>query len=67
MLLRTVSEWWPLALTAGTGLVAWGDMRRQVSQIRREVDTKASREVLEQIDARLTRIENLLDRLVERN
>ena len=62
----TTKEYWPLALVVGSGLVAWGELRARISGIRKDVDTKASKDTLEQIDARLARMEGQLDRLVER-
>lgn len=63
-------ELWPIALTAGAGLVAWGDVRRRIARAEQDIETKASREVVEQATAalndRLGRIEDKLDRLMER-
>ena len=61
-----LAESWPVLLVAGSGLVAWGEARARLSRVVRDVDTKASKEVVEQIDKRLERIETKLDRLMER-
>lgn len=52
---------WPVILVAGAGLVAWGDLRARVSGLRKDVDAKASQELVshqyDEIIARLDRIE----------
>jgi hypothetical protein len=55
----------PVALVAGAGLVAWGELRAKVNGLRSDVDDKASKEIVVSIDERLDRIEMKLDRLVE--
>lgn len=64
-------ELWPIALTAGAGLVAWGDVRRRIQRAEQDIGTKASKDVVEQATAslndRLGRIEDKLDRLMERS
>ena len=54
-------ELWPVALVAGGGLVAWGELRAKVGRLRSDVDTKASNEIVEhqytEIITRLDRIE----------
>ena len=56
----------PLALVAGGGLVAWGELRGRVNNLKQDVDDKASRDVMEAhfeaVLQRLTRIEEKLDR-----
>ena len=56
----------PLAVVAGAGLVAWGEMRSRVNGLRRDVEDKAEKEVVEvkfeAIIERLERMETKLDR-----
>lgn len=56
---------WAVAVVAGGGLVAWGEMRAKVNGLRRDVDGKASGELVEhqyeEIVNRLARIERKLD------
>lgn len=59
-------EYWPVMLVAGSGLVAWGDLRARLAGVRRDVDTKASKEVVDRVEARLAHIDEKLDRLLER-
>jgi hypothetical protein len=59
-------EYWPIALVAGTGLVGYGELRARVTRTREDLDTKASKEVVEQIDRRLERMERGIDELVKR-
>lgn len=61
-----LADSWPVVLVAGSGLIAWGDLRARVKHVQHDVDTKASKEVLDQINGRLGRIEGALDRLMER-
>ena len=59
-------EYWPAAVVLGTGLVAWGEMRAKLSSLRRDVDVKASTDVVQAhytaLCAQLDRIEARLDR-----
>lgn len=59
-------EQWPLALVISSGLIAWGETRAKLVGLRKDIDTKASLDTIKQIDAHLTRIEEKLDRFVER-
>lgn len=61
-----MEELWAAALVAGAGLIAWGELRTKVNQLREDVDEKASREIVASIDARLERIETKLDDLCTR-
>ena len=58
-------DYWPVALVAGTGLVAWGEGRARLHALTKAVDAKASRDVVEvqytAIIERLDRIERHLD------
>lgn len=58
-------ELWPAAVAIAGGLVAWGDLRAKVGELRKDVDGKASREIVEhqyaEIVNRLARIEGKLD------
>lgn len=60
-------ELWPLLTIAIPGFIAWGDLRARVSALRKDMDTKASKETLDHIDTRLTRMEDKLDRVLERS
>lgn len=53
-----------LGVTAVGGLVGYGRLKEQTSGLRRDVDTKADKAVLEQIDKRLERIEEHVLKLV---
>ena len=57
----------PLALVAGGGLVAWGELRSKVNGIRKDVEDKAEKDVVNvQFNAvieRLDRIERGIDKL----
>ena len=59
-------DYWPVALVAGTGLVAWGEARTKLRIVERDVEAKASKESVERMETRLERIEDKLDRLMER-
>ena len=61
----TLIDYWPVALVAGTGLVAWGEGRARLHALTKAVDDKASKDVIEvqyeTIIERLGRIERRLD------
>ena len=59
-------EYWPIALVASGGLIAWGEARAKLRVVERDVETKASKESVERMETRLERIEDKLDRLMER-
>ena len=59
-------EYWPIALVAGGGLLAWGEARTKLRIVERDVAAKASKESVERMETRLERIEDKLDRLMER-
>jgi hypothetical protein len=58
-------ELWPIALTAGVGLVAWGELRQKVQRLRDDVDKKVDNATFQQVDTRMERIERQVDRLVD--
>lgn len=58
-------EYWPIALTTGVGLVAWGELRARISGVRKDVDEKVSKDTFQQVDNRLARMEGQLDQLVK--
>lgn len=57
-------DFWPIALVAGTGLIAWGRIGAKVEGMRKDVDTKASTERVDAIDSQLKSIDGKLDSLV---
>lgn len=62
------SDNWPgLALAAIPALVGYGDLRARATQLSKDVDTKASKEVVntqyDEILRRLDRIENRVNRV----
>lgn len=62
LLSETALSYWPVAATAGVGLVVWGETRAKVATLRKDVEEKASREVVnahyDEIIRRLDRIED---------
>lgn len=59
-------EYWPIAVVAGTGLLAFGRQNARLDSVSKAVDEKASKESVTNLDARLDRIEGKLDRVLER-
>ena len=59
-------DFWPMLVVAGTALVGWGNLKARVAGVQKEIDAKASREVVERISISVDRIEEKLDRLIER-
>lgn len=41
-----VKEWWPLLAAVGVGLVAWGEMRWEVRDLRRDQDVDTAQGML---------------------
>ena len=62
-------EYWPVLATAGAGLVAWGSLYQRVRRAERDLDDKASKEIVEQgfADTKysIQRLDAKLDRLLE--
>ena len=65
-MMAALNDLLPVALVAGGGLVAWGEMRSKVNGIRKDVEGKAEKDVVEvkfdSIIERLARMETKLDR-----
>jgi hypothetical protein len=64
MMGKLIEAYWPVLAVAGTGLVAWGRVQSSVADLRRDIDTKASKDTVDQIDKRLESMDNKLDRLL---
>lgn len=58
--------YWPVLAVSGAGLVAWGRVSKQIEAVEKDLDTKASKEVVERVETRLTAMDLKLDRLVEK-
>ena len=59
-------EYWPVAVVVGTGLIAHGRQSAKIEGVRKDVDEKASKESVSLVRADLKRIDEKLDRLLER-
>lgn len=60
-------EYWPAVAIGTTSLIGYGELRARVASVRKDVDGKASREVVDvqygEILRRLDRIENRVNRV----
>lgn len=59
-------EFWPIALVAGTGLIAWGRMSHKVEAVKDSIADKASTERVNALDSKLESIDGKLDRIMDR-
>ena len=62
---HAVLDFWPVALVAGGGLIAWGRLTHKVEAVKESVAAKASTERVDALDSKLDSIDGKLDRLVE--
>lgn len=60
-----VLDFWPIALVAGGGLIAWGRLTHKVDAVKEAIGTKASIERVDAIDSKLDNIDGKLDRLID--
>ena len=51
----------------GGGLIAWGKANTRIDAVEKAVESRASKEIVEHVEARLTRIEDKLDRALTRD
>ena len=59
-------DFWPVALVAGTGLIAWGRMSQRVEAVKDSIAEKASTERVNALDSKLESIDGKLDRIMDR-
>lgn len=62
---HSVLDFWPVALVAGGGLIAWGRLTHKVEAVKEEIATKASTERVNALDSKLDSIDGKLDMLVQ--
>lgn len=61
-----VLDFWPIALVAGGGLVAWGRLTHKVEAVKEEVAKKANGERVDALDSKLVTMDAKLDRIIDR-
>lgn len=62
---HAILDFWPIALVAGGGLIAWGRHQREVEAIKESVAAKASTERVNALDSKLDTIDAKIDRLID--
>ena len=51
----------------GGGLIAWGKANTRIDSVEKQLETRASKEVVDRVEVQLERIENKLDRVLTRD
>lgn len=60
-----ILDFWPIALVAGGGLIAWGRLTHKVDAVKESIAEKASTERVNALDSKLESIDGKLDRLID--
>jgi hypothetical protein len=58
-------DFWPVALVAGTGLIAWGRLSHKVDAVKEAIAEKASTERVDALDSKLGSIDAKMDRVLD--